>query len=466
VQEYASGSVQDGFAASISTFSAILDWRDQDQNAMTHAEIENRLDLDGRALLRQMYQDRLDVCAERERRLNAVVDADGARRGTAEPGRERALVTVFGGVMVARIAYRARDLPDLHPADAVLNLPAETHSHGLRRLAAIEATRGSYADAATAIARATGVTIGKRQLEALTARAATDIAGFYATHTVAACPDTTVLAMTYDGKGVIMRPDALPPGTAKARASRKLTGRLSRGEKRCRNRMAEVAAVYDLTPVPRTAADIMPDQHDQTRPAPSAHAKWLTASVTDDATTVIAAGFAEATRRDPDHHRPWIALVDGNTHQIERIHAEARDHHVTVPILIDFVHVVEYLWKAAWCLHTEGDRTAETWVRGHAHQILHGRASTVAAAIRRKATYHGPGPRPTQSSRHRRGLPPGQEALPGLPHRPGRRLAHRHRRHRRRLPIPGQRPNGHHRRTLGPPRRRSRPTPPRPDRQR
>jgi hypothetical protein len=77
--------------------------------------------------------------------------------------------------------------------------------------------------------------------------------------------------------------------------------------------MAEVAAVYDLTPVPRTAADIMPDQHDQTRPAPSAHAKWLTASVTDDATTVIAAGFAEATRRDPDHHRPWIALVDGNT---------------------------------------------------------------------------------------------------------------------------------------------------------
>jgi len=389
VQEYASASVQDGFAASISTFSAILDWLGQDQNAMTHAEIEDRLDLDGRALLRQMYQDRLDVCAERERRLNEVVDAGGARRGTAEPGRERALVTVFGGVMVARIAYRARDLPDLHPADAVLNLPVETHSHGLRRLAAIEATRGSYTDAATAIARTTGVTIGKRQLEALTARAATDIAGFYATRTVAACPDTTVLAMTYDGKGVVMRPDALRPGTAKARASRKLTGRLSRGEKRCRKRMAEVAAVYDLTPVPRTAADIMPDQRDQTRPAPSAHAKWLTASVTDDAATVIAAGFAEATRRDPDHHRPWIALVDGNTHQIERIHAEARDHHVTVPILIDFVHVVEYLWKAAWCFHAEGDRTAETWVRGHARQILHGRAGIVAAAIRRKATYHG-----------------------------------------------------------------------------
>src|SRR5450759_3948013 len=27
--------------------------------------------------------------------------------------------------------------------------------------------------------------------------------------------------------------------------------------------------------------------------------------------------------RDPAHARPWVALVDGNAHQIERIHAEA-----------------------------------------------------------------------------------------------------------------------------------------------
>src|SRR5215211_310261 len=389
VQDYAPAPVQDGFAASTSTFTEILGWLGQDQTVLTHAEIEDRLDIEGRELLRQMYQDRLDLCAERERRLVEVADADGALRGTAEPGRERALATMFGQVMVTRIAYRARGLPDLHPADAVLNLPAETHSHGLRRLAAVEATRGSFADAATAIGRATGVSVGKRQVEALTARAGTDITGFYATRETDACPHTTVLAMTYDAKGVVMRPDALRRGTAKAQASRKLTGRLSRGEKRCRKRMAEVACVYDLTPVARTAADIMPDQRGQARPAPAATGKWLTASLTDEAATDIAAGFAEATRRDPEHRRPWIALVDGNTHQIERIHAEARRHQASVPIIVDFVHVVEYVWKAAWCFFAEGDRAAETWVRDHARQVLAGRASIVAAAIRRKATYHG-----------------------------------------------------------------------------
>ena len=52
------------------------------------------------------------------------------------------LATVFGKVTVARIAYRGTGVADLHPADAVLNLPDGMHSHGLARLAAIESARG------------------------------------------------------------------------------------------------------------------------------------------------------------------------------------------------------------------------------------------------------------------------------------------------------------------------------------
>ena len=44
-------------------------------------------------------------------------------------------------------------------------------SHGLRRLTAIEAARGSMEAAGAAITRATGVMIGKRQLRSLPAAA-------------------------------------------------------------------------------------------------------------------------------------------------------------------------------------------------------------------------------------------------------------------------------------------------------
>jgi len=59
---------------------------------------------------------------------------------------------------------------------------------------------------------------------------------------------------------------------------------------------------------------------------------------------------------------------------------------VNVTLVLDFIHVTEYVWAAAWDLFKEGDAAAEGWVRRYLRQILEGRASTVAAAIRRSAT--------------------------------------------------------------------------------
>jgi hypothetical protein len=43
-----------------------------------------------------------------------------------------------------------------------------------------------------------------------------------------------------------------------------------------------------------------------------------------------------------------VAPVDGIATQIEAITTEAKRRHVTVHIICDFIHVLEYLWKAAW----------------------------------------------------------------------------------------------------------------------
>ncbi len=71
-----------------------------------------------------------------------------------------------------------------------------------------------------------------------------------------------------------MRPDALRPATAKAamNSSNKLASRLSKGDKRHRKRMAEVGAVYAITPVARSPAQVMArddPEDDQPPPAPS-----------------------------------------------------------------------------------------------------------------------------------------------------------------------------------------------------
>ena len=407
----------------------LVAWLDGPEAMATeHGELEDRLQDHSREQYRLLYQGHLDERARLELRRAGVTGSDGIPRPRVENGHQRGLTTVFGSVTVTRKAYRAVPGPaapavsaeqaasgpdtgtaamtdtsspspkpqpkarNLHPADAVANLPVVGQSAGLSRLAAIEATRGSFDDACEAITRATGVRLGKRQVQGLVRRAAVDVDAFYAARRPEPCPDL-VLGLQCDGKGIVMRPGHLRPGTAKAaaKASAKLATRLSPGEKHGRKRMAEIVTVYNLDPQPRTIEDIIPttatppQSQPTRRPGPSVTGKWLHANVTDDIPAVIAAMFDEAERRDPAHQRTWVALIDGNREQIDAIRAQAAARHVTVTLLIDFIHVIEYVWKAAWTFFYPGDPDAEAWVADHARTILAGRAIDAAATIAHQA---------------------------------------------------------------------------------
>ena len=397
-------AVPDAFACSREQFGSLVGFLDgADAAAFSHAELEERLDRDGRELLRRLLDDHLALRAVREQRLEQVVGEEGVARSRVESGHARALETVFGTVTVQRLAYRAPGLGNLSPADAALNLPVERHSHGLRRLAGLEAARGSFDDAVEAIERSTGQRLGKRQVEELATLAAMNFEDFYETRRQARGKRGELLVLSADGKGIVMRPDALRTATAKraARAGPEPKVRLSREHQRHRKRMAEIGAVYDATPAPRTPADIFasaaPEGHEPAA-GPVASNKWVCASVVKDAGTVIERVFDEAERRDPKHRRTWVALVDGANHQIRQIKYQAKRRGVKVTIICDFVHVLQYLWNAAGCLYPDGGQAAEQWVHQQATRVLEGHATKVAGIIRRSATNTGLDPARRQAA--------------------------------------------------------------------
>ena len=135
-----------------------------------------------------------------------------------------------------------------------------------------------------------------------------------------------------------------------------------------------------------------------TRPAgspsgsPRAVNRWYTVDITASRAATISAVFDEADRRDPRHQRTWLALADGDQHQINAIRAQAARRQITITILVDFIHVLEYLWKVAWCFHPARDPAAETWVTTQALAILHGHAPAVIDLIRQLAASHPPRP--------------------------------------------------------------------------
>src|SRR5205085_2752140 len=63
-----------------------------------------------------------------------------------------------------------------------------------------------------------------------------------------------------------------------------------------------------------------------------------------------------------------------------------KEYEVRLTIIIDIIHVLDYLWKAATDFHPAGSNEAAEWVTERFSRVLRGQASDTAAGIRRSAT--------------------------------------------------------------------------------
>jgi hypothetical protein len=385
--------------------------------AVTLEEIEGQVIEDGRDLLCGVVQLGVDAQAGREVRLPAVTGADGVRRACAEHGHVRTVVTRLGDVTVRRIGYRSkvRKTEMLFPRDAVLNLPPCGYSWALQRLAVMFCRCVSFDQGHEFVLAATGVSVGRRQLEQVTLAAAADAERFCQDLERAAVLQAgqqqqeetgkkgllPPLVMSADGKGVAMRPEARRPETARKagkRPGQAFGKRLGTGQKSGSKRIAETGVVFDALPPdadegPRTPEQIMGRAPGQpAHQGPRAVNRWYIADITASCAETITKLFDHAERRDPARARTWIALVDGANHQIGVISAQAAARDVKVTILIDFIHVIGYLWKAAWCFCPARDPAAEDWVTAQGLAILHGQAAQVISTIQAAAAADPPRP--------------------------------------------------------------------------
>ncbi len=368
------------------------DLTNDDAMAATHDQIERLLAEKGRELLRQMMQAHYDAKAARERRVR-VEGVDGVERTQVRTA-SRQIETLFGTVEVDRQLYQAPASEGLAPLDAALGLPAEKYSMEVRRLVAEQSARASFDEVVELIATRTGAHVPKRQVEELAVRAAQDFDAFYDCRLREPEATGDLLVLSFDGKGIAMRHADLREATRRAAETtpRRLETRLTTGEKKNRKRMAQVATVYTLAPWVRTIADVLhtlrPDDLDAIRPRPTQKRVW--ASIEHTPQQVVDDAFAEATRRDPEHPRRWVVLVDGQRDQIKRVQRAARKFGAEVTIVLDIVHVLEYLWKAAYAFHPAGTEEAETWVRHRLLALLDGRsAGEIAKSLRGMVERHG-----------------------------------------------------------------------------
>ena len=364
---------------------------DDETQRLTHGEVEALVHTEGNELLRRLTQGYLDQRSAEEPVHERVVGEDGRSRTHRREGCKRRLESRFGEVVVTRRGYGGRGLESVFPLDAALNLPPNKGSHGLREVLVEDLIQGSFDEAVAHLARAGGGQMAKRQAEEVAVQLSQDFDAFYA-QPLAPRPvvggGEQLLVISADGKGIVMHPDGLREATRKAlgREAHRQHTRLSPGEKKNRKRMATVVSVYEVQPYRRTPEQILATEAKPEQRRPPVLSKRTWARVEADQGTVVEQGFLEALRRDPEQQMRWVVLTDGQEDLLRQVDAAAKRYKVQVTVVQDFVHVLEYLWKAAYALHPEDAEAREGWVKGRAGAVLQGRAQEVAIGLRRAAT--------------------------------------------------------------------------------
>lgn len=302
--------------------------------------------------------------------------------------RSRPYLSVFGEITVNRTCY-GHGRVEAVPLDARLHLPRRQYSYLFQQWLGAFVVDDAHAEAIKKLETILGLGVPVKASEDLNREQAVDVEPFQNHLTT---PEPTeegpILVVTADCKGVPLVRSALPPDeTSEPPLPVPANRRRGKGAKANKKKMAAVGAVYTIKPFERTADEVVDEverkQAAATRPVP-AH-KRVRADLLVGKVALFLWLADEVIRRNPEGSKPVVFLSDG-----ERALHDRQDEYLPAgtTCILDLYHVLEKLWKAAWCFFDEATqkRAAHQWVEKELRMLLEGKVGYVIGGLRQMMT--------------------------------------------------------------------------------
>jgi hypothetical protein len=309
--------------------------------------------------------------------------------------RSRPYLSIFGAITITRVCYGPGRI-DAAPLDAQLHLPRRQYSYLLQRWLGVFVIDDAHAEAIRKLQTILGLEIAVKASEDLNREQASDVEPFQISRPLPEpAQEKPLLVVAADCKGVplvrsALRPDAAPAAEESARPPTPPSRRRGKGQKANKKRMAAVGAVYTIDPFVRTADDVV-DEVTRTkatarRPPPAQ--KRVRAELLVGKVALFLWLADEVLRRNPDGTKRVIFLSDG-----ERALHERQGEYLPegVICILDLFHVLEHLWKVAWCFFDEATQkpAAHQWVTERLRRLLEGKVGPVIGGMRQMMTKRG-----------------------------------------------------------------------------
>jgi hypothetical protein len=315
--------------------------------------------------------------------------------------RGRKYRSIFGVLEIVRFVYAVgkRRKVEAAPLDERLGLPAGEQSYVLEDWTTRLASQMAYPKAVQWLREVLKIGTCVRAAETMVRKLSEHVEGFRADRpTVTEDEEEELLVVTVDGKGVpIRRPleQRIQEELGKKPHKRQYTvkyekaeKRRHRGDKKVRKQMATVGAVYGISRWERTVRDVL-DANDGVsqpeRPRPQNKRLWaemtqvLEDQVSRGAERLFEQLAEEVSQRFLQQRRPVVCVMDGDP-SLWKLKQTYLPHAVGI---LDIYHVMEKLWKAAYCFHPESSAEAEQFVSRYLKMLLQGNVGSVIGVFRR-----------------------------------------------------------------------------------
>ena len=288
---------------------------------------------------------------------------------------DRKYFSIFGKITITRHLYYVKG-KTLAILDIMLNLPKRQYSYFLSEITSTLAVNKAYGNAVNFLKKYFYVKLSVSAAETIVEGTSKEYEEYYSElinnndmENIEQKERYTVAS--FDGKGVPM---------IKKEAA-KIVARLGKGEKKQKTKEALVGVKYNIKPNVRTAEEVAtnlvyPEQkeernNEEGRHKNKAENKRYIASIEKPKKQVMQE-IHDSIEKDDFSKKPLICVMDGALvlwQLFENIFSDI----INKKLILDIIHVVEYIWIVSHVKHKEGSAKAKKYVYEKLLLILQGK---------------------------------------------------------------------------------------------
>lgn len=303
--------------------------------------------------------------------------------------KERKYLSLFGLMDVLRPRHWSKQRGSYYELDERLNFPKTSHwSYNLQELVGENAAENDFCESVRLLNKLLGLKLSGKSSERNSGHLGPLVGSFYESQAVEVEEGALCFSASFDGKGV-------PKIKKKKEQEGNPKKRLGKGEKQGVKQMATVSVTSCFVPKKRTRDSIIRslmgsplskvEYDEQGRKLRKEndnrwHQKIHRRAFLNDQAKAVEYGLEHIRVRMKNPNSRFVVPIDAGTGLEDKVLAYVNEHGLEGQfegIILDIIHVSEYVWDAATAIFGEKSKLRADWVREMLEDLLDSKTGKV-----------------------------------------------------------------------------------------